>query len=70
MTWCIANFEVKHGGNGSRKLINVFHKCVLELNFATINGLGEPSCKSLYPTVLYSTYIVYCIGIGAIHYIS
>jgi hypothetical protein len=23
---------------------NFFYKCVLELYFATINGLGEPSC--------------------------
>jgi hypothetical protein len=29
---------------GLKKLENLFYICVLELNFATINGLGEPSC--------------------------
>jgi len=35
---------------------NLFKKCVLELNFATINGLGESSCKN-HSTLLIS----YCI---------
>jgi|688.fasta_scaffold1214007_1 hypothetical protein len=30
--------------NWTKKTKNVFCKCVLELNFATINGPGEPSC--------------------------
>ncbi len=37
-----ANFEVKRGQNGSKNE-NEFYKCVLEFNFATNNGLGEPS---------------------------
>jgi hypothetical protein len=39
-----ANFEVEHGRNGSKKRKKCFCKCVLEFNFATINGLVEPSC--------------------------
>jgi hypothetical protein len=38
------NFEGKRGQNGCKKTEFFFYKCVLELYFATINGLGEPSC--------------------------
>ncbi len=41
-----AIFEVKHRRNGSKKTKNLFYKCVLEFNSATINGLGEPSCSN------------------------
>ncbi len=39
-----ANFKDTIGRNGSKKPKNSSDKCALELNFATINGLGEPSC--------------------------
>jgi hypothetical protein len=38
-----ANFKVEFGRNGSKNEKH-FYKLVLELNFALINGLGEPSC--------------------------
>ncbi len=47
-----------------KKALNVFYTCVFKLNFETINGLGEPSCYIVLP------YCTYCIGIGALHYIS
>ncbi len=37
-------FEVQRGRTAKKKRKNVFCNCVLGLNFATINGLGEPSC--------------------------
>ncbi len=37
------SYECKRGRHDSKNG-NFSYKCVLELNFATINDLGEPSC--------------------------
>ncbi len=38
------DFEGKSGWNGWKKNAKLFFQSVIELNFVTINGLGEPSC--------------------------